>query len=635
LMVLQAAIGGVRCSVACAMVVLLWLLPIPVHAQDLITERAWHEDKTGALDWQSAGQEAFVPFEGALTQGFGRDPLWLRLRIDPQVNAAGGLWDPDEVLVLRVWPPLLDHVALFDPRDPRPTPRIAGDIHAWGAAEYPSLSFAFRIPRGEAPRYVWLRIETQSTRRVHVDVQTLEALWKVEFRQQLIFSVYLGVMLLFFGFAVIHWIMEPDRLVSAFALRQGFGLFFGLTYMGYLRVALDGWLPAPWIDDIGNVLLFLAVLTGVWFEYVFLSELNPPSWARDLMRVIMVLLSIVMVLMLARFQVVMNFLFVILATLPLLGLFIALAIRPSTSEDGGIDPLLPRWVLVATYVARLVLMMLAVVPTLGLFETTEMPLSSVMLQQVLVGSLMVAVLYVRAKRQIRSRAQAVTQLAMAREHVSRERAHHEEHQKLLAMLAHELKTPLAAMKMLVSLRTTPPNANATLHRMLADMNSVIERCLQSVRTHEPTLALQPQEVDVPLFVRLALARTADADRIEVTCPARLSWHTDAQVFQMVMGNLLDNAMKYSPAGSPVQFGVETTDAPRRTLRLWVENEEGPAGVPDPAQVFEKYYRNPLARRHSGSGLGLYLTQVFVKALGGSVQCIASNGRVRFELCLPS
>jgi signal transduction histidine kinase len=104
---------------------------------------------------------------------------------------------------------------------------------------------------------------------------------------------------------------------------------------------------------------------------------------------------------------------------------------------------------------------------------------------------------------------------------------------------------------------------------------------------------------------------------------------------MVMGNLLDNAMKYSPAGSPVQFGVETTDDPLRGLRLWVENEEGPAGVPDPVQVFEKYYRNPLARRHSGSGLGLYLTQVFVKALGGSVQCIASNGLVRFELWLPS
>lgn len=482
---------------------------------------------------------------------------------------------------------------------------------------------------------MWLRIESQSTRRVHVDVQTLDTLWKVEARQQLIFSVYLGVMLLFLGFAVIHWIMEPDRLVSAFALRQGFGLLFGLTYMGYLRIALDGWLPAPWINDIGNVLLFLAVLTGVWFEYVFLSELNPPRWARNLMRAIMAVLSILMLLMLARFQVVMNLLFVILATLPLLGLVIALTIPPPASDDEGIHPLLPRSVLVVTYAARLMLMLLAVVPTLGLFETTGMPLSSVMLQQVLVGSLMVAVLYVRAKRQTRLRAQAVTQLAMAREHASRETAHREEHQKLLAMLAHELKTPLAVMKMLVSLRTTPPNANATLHRMLTDMNGVIERCLQSVRTHEPTLALQPQEVDVPLFVRLALARTADADRIEVTCPARLSWHTDAQVFQMVMGNLLDNAMKYSPAGSPVQFGVETTDTPRRTLRLWVENEEGPAGVPDPAQVFEKYYRNPLARRHSGSGLGLYLTQVFVKALGGSVQCIASNRRVRFELWLPS
>lgn len=135
LMGLQVAIGDFWRSMACAVVTWMLMFPIPLHAQDLIAERAWHEDMTGTLDWESAGSEAFVPFEGALTQGFGRAPLWLRLRIDPQANAAGGKWDPDEVLVLRVWPTLLDHVELFDPRDLRPTPRIAGGKHAWGAAE--------------------------------------------------------------------------------------------------------------------------------------------------------------------------------------------------------------------------------------------------------------------------------------------------------------------------------------------------------------------------------------------------------------------------------------------------------------------------------------------------------------------
>ncbi|MFW2357555.1 ATP-binding protein, partial [Hydrogenophaga sp.] len=555
--------------------------------------------------------------------------------IDPQADKGGGAWDPEETLVLRVWPTLLDEVALFDPLDPSLRPRLSGDKRAWSESEYPSLSFAFRIPRGEEPRHVWLRIETQSTRRVHVDLHTLESLWKVETRQQLVFSVYLGAMLLFLGFAVLNWFVEPDRLVSAFLMRQASALAFGLSYLGYLRIALDGWIPVLWINDIGNVLLFLAVLTGVWFEYVFLSELNLPRWARLFMRTILTVLSCLMLLVLARVQLALDLLFLTLALLPVAGLLIALTLTPSGAQDEGVQPLLPRSVLVVTYAVRVVLMSLAVVPTLGLFETTAMPLSSVMLQQLLVGLLMAAVLYVRTKRHILKRTHAVTQLAIAQEHASRERAHREEHQKLLAMLAHELKTPLAAMKMLVSLRTTPPNANATLHRMLADMNHVIERCLQSVRTHEPTLALQLQVIDVPLCVRLTLARTADPDRIEVTCPALLNWHTDAQVFQMVMGNLLDNAMKYSPVGSVVQLGVETTEAPQRGLRLWVENEEGAAGAPDLAQVFEKYYRNPLARRHSGSGLGLYLTQVFVKALGGSVECSVANRRVRFELWLPN
>lgn len=615
-----------------ALALALLLLPGALHAQELITERAWYEDKTGVLDWASTRREVFVPFDGALTQGVGTTPLWVRLRIDPQAQSDTRRSNPDDTLILRVWPTVLDQVMLFDPLDPQLGPRLAGDRYAWSEAEYPSLSLAFRIPRGNEPRYVWLRIETESTRRVAVDLQTLDVLWMIEVRQQLIFSVYLGLMLLFLSVALVHLLMDPDRLVSAFAWRQSFGLLFG---MGYLRIALDGWVPALWSNHIFNALLFLAVLTGVWFEYVFFSELHPPNWARYLIKGTLAVLLGLTLLMLVGFSAALSLLLLALLVLPVLGLVITLQIPSPTPEDQGLRSLLPRALLVAIYAARALLMLASVVPALGLFETTQMPLSSLMLQQILLGSIMVIVLYFRAKRHLHVKMEFDTQLAVAREQVSRERAHREEHHNLLAMLAHELKTPLAAMKILVSLRNKPPNANATLHRMLSDMNQVIERCLQSVRTHEPALALQTQEIDVSQCMRLALARTAEVDRIEVTCPARLSWNTDAQVFQMVVCNLLDNAMKYSPAGSSVQLGVETTDTPMKALRLWVENAEGSAGVPDPDKVFEKYYRNPLASRHSGSGLGLYLARAFVKALGGKVHCATENHRVRFEVWLPN
>lgn len=609
--------------------------PLAARAAGVVTERTWYEDRTGTLDWAAVRTRPFEPFNGVLTGGFGKSPLWIRLRIDP--GAAGqAAGDPNEPLILRVLPTVLDHVELFDPLDVRSTPRVSGDMHPWSQGEYPSLSLAFRIPRGEHPRDVWLRIQSEGTRRVQVDVAGLEDTWRIDNRQNIAFSLLLGVMMLFLGFALIYWIMAPELLLTVFAAKQLFGLLFALAYMGHLRMLLDGWVPGPWVNQISVGLLFMLVLTGAWFEVLFLSELKPKLWIRRLMWGFLATIPTLALLMLLGWvQLALNLLFFMLILLPLLGLVIVLMIRYPRPAQTGLHPLLPKAVLVSTYFARAVLMLLSVLPALGLFETTDLPFTLAMLQHVLAGLVVVAMLQLRARRQFRARARSVTQLAIARDHTLQERAHREEQQKLLAMLAHELKTPLAAMKMLVSLRNPPPDAPNTLHRMLADMNNVIERCLQSVRIQEPALVVHEQDIDVALKLRLALTRVAHPERIEVICPAGLRWNTDPQVLQMVVGNLLDNALKYSPSGSPVVLSAERMDGPTGALRLWVENEEGHAGVPDPAHVFEKYYRNPLARRHSGSGLGLYLTRVFVKALGGSIRCVVSSRRVRFELCLPS
>lgn len=610
-------------------------LPLTAWAGGMVTERSWYEDRTGTLDWAAARNQPFEPFNGVLTGGFGKSPLWIRLRIDPGASGQAPA-DPNEPLILRVLPTVLDHVELFDPLDVRTAPRVSGDMHPWGQGEYPSLSLAFQIPRGDQPRDVWLKIQSEGTRRVQVEVAGLGETWRIGNRHNIAFSLALGVMLLFLGFAVIYWITAPELLLAAFAAKQLCAVLFSLVYMGHLRMMLDGWVPGPWVNQIGIGLLFMFVLTGTWFEVLFLRELKPRLWIRRLMSGFLATIpALALLLLLGWVQLALSLLFLTLSLLPLLGLVIVLVVRYPRSAQTGLHPLLPKTVLVLTYLARAVLMLLSVMPALGLFGTTDLPFTIALLQHLLAGLVVVAMLQLRARRQYRARARAVTQLAIARDHALQERAHREEQQKLLAMLAHELKTPLAAMKMLVSLRTPPPDAPTTLHRMLADMNNVIERCLQSVRIQEPALSVHVQDIDVALKLRLSLVRVTHPERIDVICPAGLRWHTDPQVFQMVVGNLLDNALKYSPAGSPVVLSAERLDGPTGALRVWVENEEGHAGVPDPARVFEKYYRNPLARRHSGSGLGLYLTRVFVKALGGSIRCEVSSRRVRFELCLPS
>ena len=71
----------------------------------------------------------------------------------------------------------------------------------------------------------------------------------------------------------------------------------------------------------------------------------------------------------------------------------------------------------------------------------------------------------------------------------------------------------------------------------------------------------------------------------------------------------------------------------------MENEvgkgPGSAGFPDQKELFKKYYRADSARKHSGSGLGLYLVANFMRLLGGEVRYEPLENSVRFSVWLPN
>ncbi len=109
---------------------------------------------------------------------------------------------------------------------------------------------------------------------------------------------------------------------------------------------------------------------------------------------------------------------------------------------------------------------------------------------------------------------------------------------------------------------------------------------------------------------------------------------DDVLFEQVLFNLLDNAGKYSPAGSLV------------TISAWQEGEqvylqvmdEGP-GIPsaDMEHVFDKFYRvGGTDRRRAGTGLGLAICRGFVEAMHGTITVANRNGRTGavFTVTLP-
>ena len=111
--------------------------------------------------------------------------------------------------------------------------------------------------------------------------------------------------------------------------------------------------------------------------------------------------------------------------------------------------------------------------------------------------------------------------------------------------------------------------------------------------------------------------------------------SDPQLLSIVLSNLFNNALKYSPPLSVITIRAETvTDAGRAGIQISVQNVPGAAGLPDPAKVFDKYYRSPGAKKQTGSGLGLYLVHSFTVLLGGQVRYEVAQEQARFTLWLP-
>jgi signal transduction histidine kinase len=104
---------------------------------------------------------------------------------------------------------------------------------------------------------------------------------------------------------------------------------------------------------------------------------------------------------------------------------------------------------------------------------------------------------------------------------------------------------------------------------------------------------------------------------------------------IIVGNLMDNALKYRASDSviAVSASVQIRGA-LAGLHLSVSNVAGDAGIPDAEHVFKKYWRGPGATRSAGSGLGLYLSSMIANRLGGELRYQPENSTVMFELWLP-
>jgi two-component system sensor histidine kinase MprB len=198
--------------------------------------------------------------------------------------------------------------------------------------------------------------------------------------------------------------------------------------------------------------------------------------------------------------------------------------------------------------------------------------------------------------------------------------------QLVADASHELRTPLTSLRtnfeVLMSERELAPDERRRLLddvvEQIAEMTTLIAGLIELARGEEQ--AAEPEDVRLDLLAESAVDR-ARRDRPGVTFATDLHESVvrgDRASLERAIGNLLDNAAKWSPPGGEVEVSVDGGTVSVRDRGPGIADEDLPF-------VFDRFYRSRSARTLPGSGLGLAIVRQVAEAHGGTVTAERAEG----------
>jgi signal transduction histidine kinase len=620
---------------------LLWLLlsvyGLIAHAsseQDLILERAvLIEPAPGKLTIEQAISGKYQPFGTVLNRGFSPTVRWVRLLV------AAPATDTEQV-VLRVGPHYVGEIQLFDQQKGVWTSRFAGDQYPASQNACADNLYCFAITtKAGVDNYFYLRVDTINGLFLTTRVMSPDALSKLIVEQQRIFGVESGVIFAICIWALFVYVRSRHRLVGIFFISQSVTLLFNLSSSGLLASLFFE--QHVWLDNLSfNTLYVFRLLVSLYLTYELLRNYGPPKWYNYYVKIAaaILLLELLSIKLGHITPLALNFNFLLITFLPLL-LLLALPwcrLMPATH----------RRLIALGAMLMCGLLWVDILPILGWVRPDLVAAPGNW------GGLIVAIILslivgsdISHRRVIYDREMQELQFFRARNLVETEQI--KERSMLIDMLTHELKNPLATMRMAAgslrrSLRmlTSEQSADSadridSMVQAINNMNTVIERCVQVDQLDQKGFSPKFEDFDVKETVESLLASQPESLRIDFRAPSSpLIFRTDANLFAIVLTNLLDNATKYSEPDTRIvvelSFCDSKQDQPSRLI-VRVSNTVQERGAPDPESVFSRYYRGPYAHEKSGTGLGLYLVRSLCKILGGSIRFEHQDGHVHFTV----
>ncbi|MDO8468654.1 MAG: ATP-binding protein [Candidatus Peribacter sp.] len=220
--------------------------------------------------------------------------------------------------------------------------------------------------------------------------------------------------------------------------------------------------------------------------------------------------------------------------------------------------------------------------------------------------------------------------------------------EFISLASHQLRTPLSTISWYVELLQTDSQEklSATQESYVAEMRAaslrmtrLIDALLHVSKLEGGGVAPVPQEMDIAALVRDIAEdeRSLAKDRkisLELAIPDQLMIVTDPTFAQIILHNILSNAVKYSKSGDSIAVSMRQTDT-----HVAINVQDTGLGIPEKEQryLFTRLFRASNATKvdTTGSGLGLYISRMLAEQLKGRISFLSTEGKgTSFTLELP-
>ena len=595
----------------------------------LTPELSLYVDPTRQMEVQDVSRQVFMPFKLLLNRSAEPTTRWLKIKVQVPV-------DQQSPLILAVGPYFLSELELYHEEGGRWVKQLSGAKHPalQQSCSIGSHCFTLSASKG-SERVYFLRIDTINGFYVSTQVLTADRFVDETASKGLRYGVQIGIFLTLIGWSAIYLIRFRALLVGLFCLTQIAALFLycfsnGIALRGFISGSPELYAPilsiAFCLRLIFATCLCLELLrrwqARPWFLYYCLFWLT--FWFVQIALIIFGHIKPTLLLL--------NWLF--LFTAPF---FLAAAVYQSKQLTRRTKL---YWTTGALTVGALMCADAAfLLGDTGISLLTLIPGTGA---SMLVAAALYLLLLGYTKMQQEQWLQTMFELNTLKAQTDYEQRQLKERSTLIDMLSHELKNPLATMRMaLGSLKSIFGKSEhavefgerfTSMTQSIDNMTQVIDRVGQVDAIDQKNFVLRYERCAVLEMIKSLPLIAAQADRFRILGMHEVNIQTDRLLLLTIINNLIDNAVKYSPPATVIEISVSTLGANK--LLCIVSNEVERNHEPDPTALFTRYYRSIYSHDKPGTGLGLVLIKSLCEILKGSVSYRFEYNRVFFSIELP-